>query len=233
MTFASCRAFVREYEYEEEMYLALDGSATINVNSSIQALNALRGTMFDERPRARVDRAAIRAFFTSEVTRVQFVRDSRRHNRRFVHVRLEVHDVRGLSKAAPFAWSSYEFEPRRELVRFRQAVGTPTSRGGQAPPEGLGAELVAFRLHVPSEITYHNALGGTQRGNILAWEQPLANRLRGDVVELDVQMAAQSILATTLSLFVAAGAAAAVLFALVIWWVKRRGTLRGNLKSEV
>jgi hypothetical protein len=92
---------------------------------------------------------------------------------------------------------------------------------------------VAFRLHVPSEITYHNALGGTQRGNILAWEQPLANRLRGDVVELDVQMAAQSILATTLSLFVAAGAAAAVLFALVIWWVKRRGTLRGNLKSEV
>ncbi|MBW8863097.1 MAG: hypothetical protein JF601_12145, partial [Acidobacteria bacterium] len=37
----------RQYEYEEDVYLALDGTATVYVNSSIAALNALRGTTFD------------------------------------------------------------------------------------------------------------------------------------------------------------------------------------------
>src|SRR5579872_2282608 len=37
----------RQYEYEEDLYLSLDGSATLYVNSSIAALNALRGTAFD------------------------------------------------------------------------------------------------------------------------------------------------------------------------------------------
>ena len=40
----------RQYEYEEEMYLSLDGSATIYVNSSVAALNALRGASFDAEP---------------------------------------------------------------------------------------------------------------------------------------------------------------------------------------
>ena len=43
----------RQYEYEEEMYLSLDGSATMYVNSSIAALNALRGTAFDPNPSGR------------------------------------------------------------------------------------------------------------------------------------------------------------------------------------
>ena len=34
----------RQYEYEEEMYLSLDGTATVYVNSSVPALNALRGS---------------------------------------------------------------------------------------------------------------------------------------------------------------------------------------------
>ena len=50
----------RQYEYEEEMYLSLDGSATIYVNSSMVALNALRGTSFNTDPAAGVDRAAVR-----------------------------------------------------------------------------------------------------------------------------------------------------------------------------
>ncbi len=34
-----------EYEYEEELYLALDGSAQLNVNASVAALAALRGAV--------------------------------------------------------------------------------------------------------------------------------------------------------------------------------------------
>ena len=47
------------------MYLSLDGTATVYVNASLPALNALRGTSFDASPNARVDRAAIRAYFTA------------------------------------------------------------------------------------------------------------------------------------------------------------------------
>src|SRR5579864_5900983 len=83
----------RQYEYEEEMYLALDGSATVYVNSSIPALNALRGTSFDARPNARVDTAAVRAYFNTPLTHVVRVTTSRRNNRSFVHVRLDVDNV--------------------------------------------------------------------------------------------------------------------------------------------
>src|SRR5687768_5179749 len=100
------RGLFRQYEYEEEMYLSLDGSATIYVNSSVPALNALRDAPFDARTNAPLDRAAVREYFTTPVTRVTRVSTSWRNNRRFVHVRLAVDDVRRLGEAPPFAWSS-------------------------------------------------------------------------------------------------------------------------------
>src|SRR5437762_558033 len=80
----------RQYEYEEDTYLSLDGSATVYVNSSIPALDALRGASFDASPAARTDREAVRAYYASPHAHVVWVRTSRRSNRRFVHVRLEV-----------------------------------------------------------------------------------------------------------------------------------------------
>src|SRR5579872_4488644 len=110
MMSAACggTALFRQYEYEEEVFLSLDGTATVYVNSSIAALNALRGTSFDARPSARVDRDAIRAYYSSPNTHVTRVSQSRRSNRIFVHVRLDVDDIRKLNQAAPFAWSHYE-----------------------------------------------------------------------------------------------------------------------------
>ena len=63
---ASCSVVLpRQYEYEEEIYLALDGTATVYVNGSVPALVALRGLPLDVKPRAPVDRAAVRALYTS------------------------------------------------------------------------------------------------------------------------------------------------------------------------
>src|SRR3954449_920128 len=116
----------RQYEYEEEIYLSLDGSATVYVNSSLAALNALRGTTFDASPAARgVDTAAVRAYYTSPVTRVIRVTQSRRNNRRFVHVRLDVDDITTLGSVAPFAWSTYRFTRDGNLFLYRQAIGNP------------------------------------------------------------------------------------------------------------
>jgi hypothetical protein len=214
--------FFRQYEYEEEMYLSLDGTATVYVNSSVAALNALRGTSFDTSPIARIDRAAVRDYFSSPHTRVARVTTSRRSGRQFLHVRLEVDDVRQLSTAPPFAWSVYEFVRDKDLFRFRQFVGLPA--GKEPGTAGWnGSELVAFRLHLPSKVAYHNTQRGIGRGNILVWEQPLAARLSGVPLTCDARMETQSILYRTLWLFGWTFVGVAVLFLIVIWWVLRRG----------
>jgi hypothetical protein len=211
----------RQYEYEEEMYLSLDGSATVYVNSSIAALDALRGASFDPDPIARLDLAAIRAYYTTSVTRVVRVSPSRRNNRRFVHVRLEVDDVRRLGEAGPFRWSSYRFSKDGDLVVYRQTVGASAGKTVESV-RWNGDEIVAFRLHLPSRIVDQDG-GQERRGNILVQEQTLADRMRGDPLTLDVRMESQSILYRTLLLFATTFAAVAVTFGLVIWWIVRRG----------
>jgi hypothetical protein len=206
------------------MYLSLDGRATVYVNSSILALNALRGTAFDPRPTARVDRDAVRRYFTTPVTRVTRVSTSRRNRRQFVHVRLDTDDVRQLASAAPFAWSTYQLARRGNLVVYQQAVVAAARPGEGATTLWDGDELTAFRIHLPSVIEYHNAgAGNPRRGNIVVWEQGLADRLRGVPLDLEVQMQPQSILYSTLILFATMIGAVAVLFGGIIWWVIREG----------
>jgi len=212
----------RQYEYEEDMFLSLDGSATITVSASIPALNALRGTSFDPSPNARTDRDAIRKYFSSPVTRVIWVRPSRRNNRRFVHVRLEVTDVRRLNQAPPFAWSTYEFKRDNELYVYTQNLGA-SAGGSPGAVNWNGRELVSFRLHLPSKIFDHDNGADFRRGNILVWEQPLTERLKGTPVKMEVRMETQSILYRTLWLFGATFLAVAVAFVLVIGWVLKRG----------
>ena len=221
------RGLFRPYEYEEDVYLALDGTATVYVNSSLDALNVLRGSSFDTRPEMTVDRAAVRDYFATPVTRVSRVTVSRRRNRRFVHVRLEVDDVRHLQEAPPFAWSSYQFSSAGEVVSYRQTVGA--SAGAPAVEVGWSSEgTVAFRLHIPSRIVFHNAgAGNPRRGNILVWEQPLAERLQSTPLTLDARMEPRSILYSTLVLFAGTFVAVAVMFSIVVWLVLRTGRARG------
>jgi hypothetical protein len=153
------------------------------------------------------------------VTRVSL---SRRDGRRFVHVSLDVADIRQLPRVAPFAWSRYRLQRQADVVEFSQVVGAAATQ----PVSGVawrGDELVAFRVHVPSRIPFHNSREPVQRGNILAWEQPLSDRLAGAPLTLEVHMEPESILYTTLMLFGTTVAAAALTFAVVIWWVVRRG----------
>jgi hypothetical protein len=213
--------FKQQYEYEEELYLDLDGSATLNLNASVASLVALRGVDLPTDPRARVDRQQVRALFAPPGGDAA-VSLSRRDGRRFVHVSVDVNDVRELSRLRPFAWSSYRFDRRDEVLEYRQQVG-PSA--GTAPGDVAwdGTEIIVFRMHLPSEILFHNTGGEIQRGNILEWEQPLADRLRGEPLELQAHIATESILYSTLLLFGATIAAAAATFGAVIWWVARRG----------
>ena len=212
----------RQYEYEEDVYLSLDGTATVYVNASLAALNALRGTAFDTSSAGRVDTGAVRAYYTSAVTHVTRVSSFRRNNRRFVSVRMDVDDIRRLGSSAPFAWSAYQFDQQDHQFVYRQTIGAGGGTGGGIAAWN-GREQVAFRLHLPSKIRYHNTRGVESRGNILAWEQPLADRLRGDPLTIEARMDTQSILYTTLWLFGITFVAVAAAFAVVIWWVMRKG----------
>jgi hypothetical protein len=229
---ASCagRELVRQYEYEEEIYLSLDGSATIYVNASLPALASLRGLPVPTNPDARVDRPAVRALYSSPVTKVTRVSAWRRFGRRFVQVRVDVDDVTRLGSAAPFSWSTYSIARRDNLVIYRQVMGHPA--GGPVGNVGWnGSELTAVRLHLPSRIRYHNAgADNLRRGNILVWEQSLSERQAGKPLDIEARVEQTSILYSTLILFAVSGALALSLLALIVAWVVRRG--RAAAKAE-
>lgn len=217
-------AFSRKYEYEEEVYLNLDGSTVIYVNASVPALVALRGVDLPLDPAARLDRNDVRAIFQSPVADVESVTLSRRDNRRYVHLRLGVPDIGRLHLSAPFAWSNYTIgSGENDGIEYRQRVS-----GGQVREvENVGwtgDEIVAFRLHLPSRISFENSESSdVQRGNIVVWEQPLDARRRGEPIDMRVVMERESILSNTLTLFGLMIALAGVTFAVVIWLVMRRG----------
>ena len=231
---SSCaNPLARQYEYDEQTYLAVDGSATVVLSASVAALVALRGLTLDPDPQARIDSDRVRAAFEAagcEVERVS--RPWRRNGRRYVQARLRVTDVRTAGTCGVLAWSTYGFEVAPGQIRYTQVVGTPQGR----VPAGVnwnGSELIAFKLHLPSRVIYQNVRrlsdgepGETERGNILTWEQRLSDRLAGAPVTMEVRTDAESILYRTVALFAGAFGAAVIVLVLLIWWTIRRGRIR-------
>lgn len=212
----------RKYEYEEELFLELDGSATMYLNASVPALVALRGVTLPLDPGARLDRQVVRAIYETPVTGVESVTTSRREGRRYVHLRIDVPDVRRLGEAPPFAWSTYRYVEGDNRFEFGQqmqaAAGEDVGNVGWA-----GDELVAVRLHLPSVVDEHNSPSRTiERGNIIVWEQPLTDRLKGVPLTIEARMEKESILFRTLALFAAMSVLVVLTFVGFVWFVKTR-----------
>ena len=213
----------RKYEYEEEIFLGLDGSATVYVNASVPALVLLRGVELPVDSRARLDRQLVKDFYESPVSRVASVTTSRRENRRYVHLRLNVADIRKLGESRLFAWSQYGYRERDGFYEYTQKI-VGASAGDLTRQAGwTGNELIAVRLHLPSKITFHNSPSKTvERGNIVVWEQPLTERQKGTPLEIEARMETQSILVRTLALFGAMAVLVVITFIAVIWFVRSR-----------
>ena len=232
--------FGKVYEYEEDFYVSLDGSADVIVNASIAALAVLRGIDVNLDSGSRVDRDKIRQLYQSPVTAVTRVSQWRRNGRVFVQVRVRVQDLRRLSEAPPFSWSKYELERKTNEYLFRQTIGPSAYKPGTLKNVGWnGNELVAFRVHFPSRILDHNARdlekdvpSEIARGNILSWEQRLTDRLDGQPVAIQVTMDAQSILYRTLWLFGGAFGAAVLLLVTIVWLIRRKGVRESIAASQ-
>jgi hypothetical protein len=212
----------RKYEYEEEIFLELDGSAVVYVNASVPALVALRGARLPLDPAARLDRQTVRDFYETPVSRVASVTTSRREGRRYVHLRIDVADIRRLAEASPFAWSSYAYREQDGQFEYTQTVREASGQSvGNVGWDG--SELVAVRLHLPSVITWQNAPSKkVERGNIVVWEQALSERQKGAPLEIVARMETESILFRTLALFGAMGVLVVITFIAFIWFVKSR-----------
>lgn len=219
----ACRALVpRHYEYDEQIDLSLDGSASVFINGSVPAIVALRGIPLDPSPSGVVEREVVRKFYESDGVTLAQLSTSRRDGRRFIHLRLKVADLRKLHDTAAFGWESFSIAKSGDEAIYKQTVGVPASRD-VGNVGWNGSEIVAFRLHLPARIRYHNAPSRrVERGNILEWEQPLSDRLKGTPILIEARMDQQSILYSTLLLFGSMAALVAVTFAAILWWVMRR-----------
>ena len=226
----------KQYEYEEQVYLTMDGGASIIIDASIPALVALRGAALNPASTARVDQAAVQKVF--EQSGCQNIRQVgspwRRKDRWFIQVRIDTDDVRQAGRCGMLNWSTYAFERDAGGLHYEQRVGAAAG-GNPGKVNWDGSELVAFRLHLPSRIVYHNLrkrdtdeAGSPDRGNILTFEQPLAERRAGLPLHMDVRMEGESILRHTLILFAGATAAALATMATLIWLAIRRGRARAR-----
>jgi len=226
-----------QYEYEEQLYLQVDGGATVVIDSSMAAFAALRDLPVSTDFEDPVDRDLVRqTFVDAGCEDVRVGQPWVRRGRRFVQVRVSVDHVSTLADCGPLAWSSYRFVPEGDELRYHQQVG-PSSGERPENVNWTGVELVAFKLHVPSRIEFHNVrrledglAGGPSRGNILTWEQRLFDRLEGQTVTMEVLMDSDSILYRTLWLFGGAFGAALFLIAGLVWMVIRRARRVGDAR---
>jgi hypothetical protein len=230
---ACSNPFGKQYEYEEQIYLAIDGKATVIINSSIPALVALHGLPLDPSLRSAVDRDQVRRLFaTAGCDDVRVGQPWIRRGRRFVQIRVATPDVNQLKSCGPLAWSTYHLSREDQYLSYEQTVGRPQA-GDPGNVNWSGSELVGFKLHLPSRIVHHNVKrledgtnGEAGRGNILTWEQRLSDRRAGQPLEMTVRMDSESILFRTLSLFAGAFGAALLMLATLIWLTIRRAKRR-------
>ncbi len=219
----------KQYEYEEQLYLGVDGEAQVVIDTSIPALVALRGVPIDPSPRVQIDRDQVRRLFSvSGCSNVRVGQSWIRRGRRFVQIRVTAANVNDLKACGPLSWASYAFERDGNVIHYTQTIG-PSAAGNPGAVNWDGSELVAFKLHLPSKIIFQNVKrledgsnGTTERGNILTWEQRLSDRRAGTPVSMEVRMDSQSILYRTLWLFAGAFLAAVIVLMLLIWMTMRK-----------
>jgi len=219
----------KQYEYEEQLYLGVNGEAQVVIDTSIPALVALRNVPIDPSSRVQIDRDQERRLFSvSGCSNVRVGQSWIRRGRRFVQIRVTAANVKDLKACGPLSWSSYTFEREGNVIHYKQDVGA-AGTGSPGAVNWDGTELVAFKLHLPSKIIFQNVKriedgsnGTTERGNILTWEQRLTDRRAGAPVSMEVRMDSQSILYRTLWLFAGAFVAAVLVLMLLIWLTMRR-----------
>jgi hypothetical protein len=197
------------YEYEEEIFLEVDGSGRIRMSGSTAAVEALHGI--------RAEMA--KSLFEGIV--VHSVRETERGGQMLVHVEASFTRWENLCQVPAFRGRACRFtraDTDRELE-----LSIPS-----APAAALvdRAAPVAFRFHFPSAVRHHNSPNGIERGNIVSWKRAFD----GPPLDIRVRFDRRTLLAERISVMGKALFLVVASIGTALLWMRRKG--RRELSAE-
>lgn len=210
------------YEFEHEFWLRVDGSGTVNVTARPElwaAMKGVRGLSSEDEDAAL---QTLRSLFESSGLRVRRVTLTHRAGRPYLFISADFPDVNKLAGTPAFPDLTLAVRPDGSSLHLEGRWARPPGLPDPAFADRDG--LMAVRFHLPSKVYSHrNAFAGVERGNIVGWRETVTEGLAGRPLEVGATMDRRSILLSTVGLFAAAIALAAVLLGTVVWWVVRKG----------
>lgn len=213
---AGCTA----YEYEEDVFLDVDGSGRMRVSGSREILRALHGEHGGSASRlgAHFDRAGF------ELTSA---RETERDGRPFLHVEGRFAAWETLCRHPAFENRVCRLAGEDETLGLELRVPAPEGR----IPKGVPADgVVGFRFHLSSTVREHSSPEPVQRGNILVWERSAADHFGGTPVDVRIRFDRRSVLATTARILALSLGAVVAAVATAIGFMVRKG--RRQLRDE-
>jgi hypothetical protein len=208
------------YEYEEEVFLEVDGSGEIRMSGSTAAIEGVHA--LDE-----ADAASAKALFEGEGVEVLSALETERDQRKFVHVEARFTGWDELCRLRAFRGRRCVLENEEEGLALELSLPSPRA----AAPDGLDPQaLLALRYHFPSTIRYHNSPSDIERGNILCWKRTLREHFAGRPLDVEVHFDRRTVLAATVSVMGIALALVAASIGTALWLMVRKG--RRQLRAE-
>jgi len=208
------------YEYEEEVFLEVDGSGEMRMSGSTAAIEALHGLGEATAERAKV-------LFEGEGVEILSALETERDRRKFVHVEARFSGWEKLCGVPAFRERGCRLAKGEEGLALELSLPSPRA----AAPEGLDREaLLALRYHLPGTIRYHNSPEDIERGNILAWKRTFREHFAGRPLGVEVRFDRRTVLAATVSVMGIALGLVAASIAAALFVMVRKG--RRQLRAE-
>lgn len=207
------------YEYEEEVFLEVDGSGRMRMSGSKEILETVH--QLD-----RADVSAMRSSFEGAGIEITSVRETERDRRRFIHVEARFEDWNRLCLCPAF----HRRRCRLEIGDQELALESSLPRPGRSVPGILPDAILALRFHLPGTVRHHNIPRRIERGNILSWEISAGDYFRGQPLVAEARFDRRTILMRTIWMLLAAVGLVLITLALSVHLMVRRG--RRELETE-
>ncbi len=216
VTLSACTA----YEYEEEVFLEIDGSGRFRVSGSREAL----GTLL---PLSRVSVETVRDHFDEPQVELDSVRETERDGRSFIHVQARFSDWNRLCEHPAFSWRNCRLVIGPDVLEIESTVRGPQWPGRVATDPDAP---IAFRFHFPSTVAFHNSPNEIERGNIVRWQRSMGEHFAREPLVIQARFEKRSVLETTAMVLIAAVSLVAVAITGAIVLMVRKG--RRQLESD-
>lgn len=216
----------QSYEYEEEVFLEVDGSGRLRVSGSSAMLASLHGIEDPSLP-------SVSGYFEGEEFDVTSVRETERAGRRFFHVEADFTNWNAVCRHPAFSRRPCRLVLDDEAGERRLELSAPPPETDDGPPPGLdgvASERIAIRFHFPSSVLEHNAPNGIERGNILSWEREVREHFGAAPLDVRVRFGARSVLSTTIRILALSGGTVLLVVVASLGLMVRQG--RRQLRDE-